>query len=222
MTDAAVTAALRAWRGGDARAQDELMQLVYPELHRRAERLLARERPGHTLQPTALISELYLRLVDQRQAQWQDRAHFFAIAARLMRRVLLDHARRHGADKRGGHVRPLPLDVVGELPASGPRELEALDEALGELAALDATAAAIVELRFFGGMSVEETATVLGSSTATVGRQWRAARAWLHARLAVDGGDGGAGDHVAPAADATGGDGERTAGESTLSAKGDA
>ncbi|HXT22808.1 MAG TPA: ECF-type sigma factor [Thermoanaerobaculia bacterium] len=187
MTDASVTAALRAWRGGDARAQDELMQLVYPELHRRAERLLARERPGHTLQPTALISELYLRLVDQRQAQWQDRAHFFAIAARLMRRVLLDHARRHGANKRGAHVRPLPLDLVGELPADAPRELEALDEALGDLAALDATAAAVVELRFFGGMSVEETATVLGSSTATVGRQWRAARAWLHARLAVDG-----------------------------------
>lgn len=192
MTDAAVTAALRAWRGGDARAQDELMQLVYPELHRRAERLLARERPGHTLQPTALISELYLRLVDQRQAQWQDRAHFFAIAARLMRRVLLDHARRHGAGKRGGNARPLPLDLVGELPADAPGELEALDEALGDLAALDATAAAVVELRFFGGMSVEETAAVLGSSTATVGRQWRAARAWLHARLAVDAaGDGG-------------------------------
>jgi len=191
MTDASVTAALRAWRGGDARAQDELMQLVYPELHRRAERLLARERPGHTLQPTALISELYLRLVDQRQAQWQDRAHFFAIAARLMRRVLLDHARRHGAGKRGGHVRPVPLDLAGELPADAPRELEALDEALGDLAALDATAAAVVELRFFGGMSVEETATVLGSSTATVGRQWRAARAWLHSRLAADGaGDG--------------------------------
>jgi RNA polymerase sigma factor (TIGR02999 family) len=144
------------------------------------------------LQPTALISELYLRLVDQRQAQWQDRAHFFAIAARLMRRVLLDHARRHGANKRGGHVRPLPLDLVGELPADAPGDLEALDEALGDLAALDATAAAVVELRFFGGMSVEETATVLGSSTATVGRQWRAARAWLHARLAVDGGGDGA------------------------------
>ncbi len=202
MTDAAVTAALRAWRGGDARAQDELMQLVYPELHRRAERLLARERPGHTLQPTALISELYLRLVDQRQAQWQDRAHFFAIAARLMRRVLLDHARRHGANKRGGHVRPLPLDVVGELPADAPGDLEALDEALGDLAALDATAAAVVELRFFGGMSVEETATVLGSSTATVGRQWRTARAWLHARLAVDGAAGGdgVGDGAAAAA----------------------
>ena len=196
MSDAGVTAALRAWRSGDARAQEELMRLVYPELHRRAERLLARERPGHTLQPTALISELYLRLVDQRQAQWQDRAHFFAIAARLMRRVLLDHARRHTADKRGGSARPLPLDVVGELPADAPGELAALDEALGELAALDSTAAAIVELRFFGGMSVEETATVLGSSTATVGRQWRAARAWLHARLAADGAAPSAADAV--------------------------
>src|ERR1044072_2521285 len=139
MTDASVTAALRAWRGGDARAQDELMQLVYPELHRRAERPLARERAGGPLQPTALISELYLRLVDQRQAQWQDRAHFFAIAARLMRRVLLDHARRHGANKRGGHVRPLPLDVVGELPTDSPGDVGALDEALGTLATLGAT-----------------------------------------------------------------------------------
>jgi RNA polymerase sigma factor (TIGR02999 family) len=196
MSDAGVTAALRAWRSGDARAAEELMRLVYPELHRKAERLLARERPGHTLQPTALISELYLRLVDQRQAQWQDRAHFFAIAARLMRRVLLDHARRHGADKRGGHLRPLPLELAGELPAGGPGELEALDEALGDLAALDATAAAVVELRFFGGMSVEETAAVLGSSTATVGRQWRTARAWLHARL----GDGAATAAAAAAA----------------------
>lgn len=197
------------------------MQLVYPELHRRAERLLARERPGHTLQPTALISELYLRLVDQRQAQWQDRAHFFAIAARLMRRVLLDHARRHGANKRGGHVRPLPLDVVGELPADSPGDLEALDEALGDLAALDATAAAVVELRFFGGMSVEETATVLGSSTATVGRQWRAARAWLHARLAVDGGDGGGSDGVDAAATTAPGDGDTPADTRAASAKGE-
>jgi RNA polymerase sigma factor (TIGR02999 family) len=193
MSDAGVTAALRAWRSGDARAQEELMRLVYPELHRKAERLLARERSSHTLQPTALISELYLRLVDQRQAEWQDRAHFFAIAARLMRRVLLDHGRRHTADKRGGSARALPLDVVGELPADAPGELAALDEALAELAALDATAAAVVELRFFGGMSVEETATVLGSSTATVGRQWRAARAWLHARLGTDGSPAAAG-----------------------------
>ena len=225
MADAAVTAALRAWRGGDARAQEELMQLVYPELHRRAERLLSRERPGHTLQPTALISELYLRLVDQRQAQWQDRAHFFAIAARLMRRVLLDHARRHTAGKRGGAVRPLPLDVVGDvagtLAASGTGELEALDEALGDLAALDAMAAAVVELRFFGGMSVEETATVLGSSTATVGRQWRTARAWLHARLAADGGNGGAAD-VAASADATGSDADAPTGADAATSKGEA
>ena len=188
MSDPGVTAALRAWRNGDARAQDELMKLVYPELHKKAERLLARERQGHTLQPTALISELYLRLVDQRQAEWVDRAHFFAIAARIMRRVLLDHARKHVAGKRGGAARPIPLDLAGELPASAPNDLEVLDEALGDLAALDATAAAVVELRFFGGLSVEETAAVLGSSTATVGRQWRAARAWLHARLGQDGG----------------------------------
>jgi RNA polymerase sigma factor (TIGR02999 family) len=185
MPDVAVTAALRAWRGGDPQAQEELLRLVYPELHRRAERLLARERVGHTLQPTALVHELYLRLVDQRQSSWQDRAHFFAVAARLMRRVLLDHARRHNADKRGGEVHKVPLELVGDVPgdATPTAEIEALDQALGELAALDATAAAVVELRFFGGLSVEEAATVLGSSTATVGRQWRTARAWLHARL---------------------------------------
>jgi RNA polymerase sigma factor (TIGR02999 family) len=199
MSDAGVTAALRAWRNGDARAQDELMKLVYPELHKKAERLLARERQGHTLQPTALISELYLRLVDQRQAEWVDRAQFFAIAARIMRRVLLDHARKHVAGKRGGAARPIPLDLAGELPASAPNDLEVLDEALGDLAALDATAAAVVELRFFGGLSVEETAAVLGSSTATVGRQWRAARAWLHARLGQDGGSA-AGTPADPAA----------------------
>src|SRR5690349_2926351 len=159
MAEQSVTEALRAWRGGDPNAQEELLRLVYPELHRRAERLLARERGGHTLQPTALIHELYLRLVDQRQAQWQDRAHFFAIAARLMRRVLLDHARKHNATKRGGQVHLVPLDLVGEPPAdlamSDAAELEALDEALAELSRLDADAAAVVELRFFGGLSVE-------------------------------------------------------------------
>jgi len=190
MSEQSVTEALRAWRGGDAHAQEELLRLVYPELHKRAERLLSRERGGHTLQPTALIHELYLRLVDQRQAQWQDRAHFFAISARLMRRVLLDHARKHKATKRGGQAHLVPLDLVGEPPADlgaqDAAELEALDEALAELARLDADAAAVVELRFFGGLSVEETASMLGSSTATVGRQWRAARAWLHARMAGD------------------------------------
>jgi RNA polymerase sigma factor (TIGR02999 family) len=181
-----VTEALQAWRGGDAAARDEVMRLVYPELHRRAERLLARERVGHTLQPTALISELYLRLVDQRRVDWHDRAHFFALAARMMRRVLLDHARRRGTTKRGAG-KQVPLDLVGDVAADvaalAAPDLEALDEALERLAALDQTAAAVVELRFFGGLSVEETAAALEVSTATVGRQWRAARAWLHARL---------------------------------------
>jgi RNA polymerase sigma factor (TIGR02999 family) len=185
-----VTAALRAWRDGDDDAEDALLRLVYPELHRRAARLLARERPDHTLQPTALIGELYLRLVDQRVADWNDRAHFFAIAARLMRRVILDHARRHGAGKRGGGRRHVSLEQAGEIAvgsANDLAELEALDEALAELAREDATAAAVVELRFFGGMTVEETAAVLELSTATIGRQWRAARAWLHDRLQADG-----------------------------------
>jgi RNA polymerase sigma factor (TIGR02999 family) len=186
VSESPVTEALRAWRGGDRAAQDEVMRLVYPELHRRAERLLARERAGHTLQPTALIAELYLRLVDQRRVDWHDRAHFFALAARMMRRVLLDHARRRGTSKRGaGRQVPLDLagDVAGEVAALAPSDLEALDEALEKLAALDETAAAVVEMRFFGGLSVEETAAALGVSTATIGRQWRAARAWLHARL---------------------------------------
>jgi len=179
ITVPSVTAALRAWRGGDARAQDELMQLVYPELHRRAERLLARERPGHTLQPTALISELYLRLVDQRQAQWQDRAHFFAIASQLMRRVLVDEARKRRNLKRGGEYIRVDVDEV-EL-SNEPRDLDllALDQALDSLSEFAPRKSKVVELRFFGGLNIEETALVLGISTDIVKREWRTAKLWL-------------------------------------------
>jgi RNA polymerase sigma factor (TIGR02999 family) len=183
MTDAAVTAALRAWRGGDARAQDELMQLVYPELHRRAERLLARERPGHTLQPTALISELYLRLVDQRQAQWQDRAHFFAISAQLMRRILVDFARSRHYAKRGGGAQRVSLDEALTISDRSYEDVLALDEALSSLASMDGRKSQVVELRFFGGLSVEETAEALKVSPETVLRDWRLAKVWLTREL---------------------------------------
>jgi RNA polymerase sigma factor (TIGR02999 family) len=184
MTDPPITAALRAWRQGDEAAEDELIRLVYPDLHRRAERLLRAERPDHTLQPTALVHEAYLRLLDQKRVDWNDRLHFFAIAARVMRRVLLDHARRRHRQRRGGDAVAVSLDVIAEPAApSAALDVERLDEALGELAAFDPDAAALVELRFFGGLTLEETAQALDSSTATVGRQWRTARAWLYDRL---------------------------------------
>ena len=184
MSAPAITEALHAWRRGDAGAEDELMRLVYPDLHRRAARALGGERRDHTLQPTALVHEAYLRLVDQRRVDWHDRIHFFAIAARLMRRVLLDHARKRGSAKRGGGVPKISLETAGEVAAGPPAELGELDEALAALAAFDPQGAAIVELRYFGGMTVEEAAQALGVSTATLVRQWRTARAWLHARLA--------------------------------------
>ena len=187
MTDASVTAALRAWRGGDARAQDELMQLVYPELHRRAERLLARERPGHTLQPTALISELYLRLVDQRQAQWQDRAHFFAMSARLMRHILVNVALSKDCRKRGGGATQVSFDEALVVSHDRGDDLVALDDALTAFASVDARKAQVVELRFFGGLSVEESAEALKVSPETVRRDWKLAKVWLHRELTKDG-----------------------------------
>jgi RNA polymerase sigma factor (TIGR02999 family) len=190
MSEPAITAALRAWRQGDRAAEDQLMRLVYPDLHRRAERLLRGERGDHTLQPTALVHEAYLRLLDQRQVDWHDRLHFYAIAARVMRRVLLDHARRRHRLRRGGEQPAISLEGLPE-PAAPQRALdvESLDRALCDLEALDPKAAELVELRFFGGLTIEETAQALGASTATVGRQWRAARAWLYDRLR-DGGGG--------------------------------
>ena len=168
---------------GDDGALGELLPLVYAELRRLAAGYLRRERPGHTLQPTALVNEAYLRLVDQTQVRWQNRAHFLGVAAQMMRRILVDHARGQRAEKRGGEIQKLSLDenivVSGERAA----DLVALDEALERLAELDPQKSRIVELRFFGGLSVEETAEVIGVSAPTVKRQWRMAKAWLYGQV---------------------------------------
>lgn len=162
------------------------MPLVYARLHALAETHLANERLGHTLQPTALVNEAYLKLVDQRVARWDNRAQFFAIAARAMRRILLDHARARGRQKRGGGLRRVPLDSIDTPSPAGPMDLDlvALDEAIGRLAAHDAPAARVVEMRFFAGMEVEAIAAVLGVSDRTVRRHWVYAKAWLARELA--------------------------------------
>jgi RNA polymerase sigma factor (TIGR02999 family) len=174
---------LRDWSDGDERALDRLMPVVYKDLRRQAQRYLRRERQGHTLQSTALIHEAYLRLVDQRQVRWQNRAHFFAIASRLMRRILVDHARKHGARKRGGSKIQVPLDEAVAASEERGVDLLALDEALTRLAALDERQTRVVELRYFGGLSVEETAEVLGVSAATVKNDWSIAKAWLRREI---------------------------------------
>lgn len=174
-----VTQLLRAWSGGDQEALDKLTPLVYDELRRTAHRYMAGERAGHTLQTTALVNEVYLRLVDIREISWQDRTHFFAVAARLMRRVLIDFARSRGSVKRGGESPRVVFDdefVVSRQPRS---DLVALDEALSALKAFDERKSLVVELRFFGGLSVEETAEVLRVSPETVKRDWRLAKVWL-------------------------------------------
>jgi RNA polymerase sigma-70 factor (ECF subfamily) len=174
---------LRAWSRGDLQARDELVPVVYRELRRRAGAYLRRERSDHTLQPTALVHEAYLRLTAQDRVAWQNRAHFFAIAAQMMRRVLIDHAREHLAAKRpGAHLKVLLDDRIGvaQPPAC---ELMMVDEALVELARLDPRQAQIVELRYFGGLSEQEVAVVLSVSRATVTREWQTARAWLYRRL---------------------------------------
>ena len=174
-----VTGLLQAWGAGDPSALDRLVPVVYDELHRQAQRYLRRENPGHTLQTTALVHEAYLRLVDQRDARWQNRAQFFGVAAQVMRRILVDHARRHRAAKRGGAVRPVPLEE-GEVAAVGSDvDLVALDDALTRLADLDPQQARVVELRYFTGLGIEDTAEALGISPATVKRDWAMARAWL-------------------------------------------
>jgi RNA polymerase sigma factor (TIGR02999 family) len=179
-----VTGLLRRWEEGDKEALEELMPLVYGELRRLAAHYLRIERSGHTLQPTALVHEAYLRLVDQRRVAWQNRAHFFGIAAQMMRRVLVDHARRRAAGKRDAATYRIAPEGA-EPGAEADRELEilALHDALTGLERLDARQARIVELRFFGGLSVEETAEAAGVSTATVKREWRTARAWLRREL---------------------------------------
>jgi RNA polymerase sigma factor (TIGR02999 family) len=182
----AVTLLLGDLAAGKREALDELLPLVYAELRRCAARSLRRERPGHTLQATALANEAYLRLVDQRDARWQNRAHFLAIAAQAMRRILIDYAREHGRQKRGGGQERVPLDEISVGVDAGPVDLMALDEALDRLAALDGRQARIVELRYFGGMSVEEVAEALAISPSTVAREWSHARAWLRHALAQE------------------------------------
>ena len=179
-----LTAVLRAWSDGDPAAEAKLLPLVYDQLRRQAAHQLRRERPGHSLSPTAVVHELYLRLVPQERAGWVNRTQFFAVASRLIRRVLVDHARaRRTAKRAGGWQRVTLADDVGE---AGPPDLDllALDRALEELAALDSRRARLVELRYFGGLSLDETAAALGVSAATVSREWQLARAWLHRRLA--------------------------------------
>ena len=178
-----VTELLIAWGSGDSAALEELMPVVYAQLRRLANRELVRDRGG-SLQPTALVHEAYLRLVDQHSVTWHNRAHFFAIAARMMRRVLVDHARRRLAEKRGGEALHVALDEAEDVPVVRSGELLALDEALEQLAKLDVRKVQVVEMRYFGGMSVEETAEALGVSPVTVMRDWSTARAWLHRTLA--------------------------------------
>jgi RNA polymerase sigma factor (TIGR02999 family) len=179
-----VTRLLLAWSQGDRGALDALVPHVYAELRRQADRYLGRQRAGHTLQPTALVHEAFLRLVDQTHVSFKDRAHFFAVASRAMRQILVDHARRRNAGKRGGHATRLVLDeAIAAVPPRGV-DLVALDDALARLEKLDSDQARLVELRFFGGLTIEETAVVLGCSPATVKRSWSSARAWLYGELA--------------------------------------
>jgi RNA polymerase sigma-70 factor, ECF subfamily len=177
------TRLLRAWADGDSEALDQLTPRVYRELRRMAARLLQNERPGYSLQSTDLVHEVYLRLVNARELDWQHRAHFFAVSATLMRRVLLDRARRRVAAKRGGRVQPLDLTQTLDVAQVKARELVALDDALTALEQVDPRKSRIVELRFFGGLSVKETAAVVKVSSDTVMRDWKMARAWLLTEL---------------------------------------
>lgn len=178
-----VTRLLVAWGNGDQAALDRLMPLVYAELRRLARNYMSRERPGHTLQSTALVNEAYLRLVDQENMRWENRAHFFGIAVRLMRQILIEHARGKQAAKRGGGQYRLSLSKVDRVASAPDLDLLALDEALGRLEALDPQKGRIVELRYFGGLGIEETAEVIGKSPATVKRDWSIARAWLRSEI---------------------------------------
>ncbi len=178
-----VTQLLERWSAGDESALDQLMPLVYDELHRLAGGYLRRERAGHTLQPTALVNEAYLRLIGQRNAHWQNRAQFFGVAAQLMRRILVDHARAHRAAKRGGPHYILSLGQAGDFGKKPEVDLLAIHDALDRLAEFDPEQGRIVELRFFGGLTIEETADVMHTSHATVEREWRMARAWLKREL---------------------------------------
>lgn len=179
-----ITQLLKEWSEGNQSALDELMPLVYEELRRQASRYLRRERQGHTLQTTALIHEAYLKLIGQNKVEWQNRKHFFAIAAQAMRRILVDYARERKRKKRGGSAENLPFDEAIQISSKGKSvDLIALDEALNKLAAFDKRQARIVELRYFSGLSIDETAEVLGISNATVRNDWNMAKAWLYQRI---------------------------------------
>lgn len=178
-----VTQLLGRWRSGDREALDALVPLVYDELKRIAQRYLRNERHGHTLQSTALVHEAYVRLTNQELPQWQNRAHFFAVASQLMRQILVDHARAHRADKRGGGACKLTMEEAEQSPQKIDVDVIALDDALKTLTELDSQQGKVVELKFFGGLSIEETAEVLGVSASTVKRDWITARAWLHREL---------------------------------------
>ena len=185
-----ITGLLKAWAGGDAAALDQLTPLVYEELRRLARRYMRNERAGNTLQTTALVNEAYLRLVDAQRVGWQDRAHFFAVSAQMMRRILVDAARARGSAKRGGQVKRVNhscafnLDEIPDVSTGRDRELVAIDDALNTLAEMDPRKARVIELRFFGGLSVEETAEILKISPQSVMRDWKLAKAWLMRELA--------------------------------------
>ena len=182
-----ITRLLVAWSDGDAAALDDLTPMVYEELHRLAHHYMSQERAEHTLQTSALVNEAYVRLVDWKNVRWQNRAHFFAVSAQLMRRILVDFARSRGYKKRGGGIRVQTLDEAALISDEKTTDLVALDEALVALSELDARQSKVVELRFFGGLSIEEAAEVLKVSPGTVRRDWSLARAWLHRELAGKG-----------------------------------
>ena len=190
-----VTRLLVAWSKGDTVALEHLAPLVEAELRRLARVYLGRESPGHTLQPTALVNEAYLRLVEWRSVEWRDRAHFFAVAAKMMRRILVSHAVSRGRHKRGGHAMVVPLDEAESVTAGRTADIVALDEALTKLAKVDDRKSQLVELRFFGGLSEEETASILNSSLRTIQREWSLARAWLFRELSSGNRAGGDRSH---------------------------
>jgi RNA polymerase sigma factor (TIGR02999 family) len=181
--DKDVTTLLLEWRGGNRAALDELMPLIYAEFRQLASRALSRERPNHTLQSTALAHELYLKLIDQKRAQWGDREHFFAMASQIIRRILVDYARRRHAQRRGGLDTRITLDEALAPQQDRDLNLVELDDALEALSQIDSQQARIIELRFFGGLSIEATGRILGVSPSTVNREWNLARAWLYREL---------------------------------------
>lgn len=178
-----ITRLLLEWRAGSDVALEQLTPLVYGELRKLAGAYLNREKAGHTLQPTALVHEAYLRLIDQKEVDWHNRAHFFSIAAETMRRILVNYAHGHKAAKRGGEATRMSIDEVAGIAGASEVDLVLLDDALKQLAAMDSDQARIVELRFFGGLTVKEVAVVMGISTATVEREWRTAKAWLQDQI---------------------------------------